>query len=54
MLDRVRGLTPRAQTASAGVASWDREEPAELLLARCQHALASAKAAGRDMTLAAE
>ena len=54
MLDRVRALTPRAQTASAGVAAWNGEEPAELLLARCQDALASAKAAGRDMTIAAE
>jgi diguanylate cyclase (GGDEF)-like protein len=54
VMDRVRALTPRSQTASAGVAKWDGEEPAELLQARCQDALTSAKAAGRDMTLAAE
>jgi diguanylate cyclase (GGDEF)-like protein len=54
VLDRVRSRTPRAQTASAGVALWNGEEPAELLLGRAQEALAAAKAAGRDMTIAAE
>ena len=54
VLDRVRAATPRGQTASAGVARWDGEEPAELLLARCMDALAAAKAAGRDMTIAAD
>jgi diguanylate cyclase (GGDEF)-like protein len=54
VLDRVRTHTPRRQTASAGVAQWNGEEPAELLLSRCQEALATAKAAGRDMTIAAE
>jgi diguanylate cyclase (GGDEF)-like protein len=54
VLDRVRGLTPRGQTASAGVALWDGHEPAELLQARSQDALTTAKAAGRDMTIAAE
>jgi diguanylate cyclase (GGDEF)-like protein len=54
VMDRVRGLTPRTQTASAGVAMWNGEEPAELLHARCQDALTTAKGAGRDMTIAAE
>ena len=54
VLDRVRATTPRGQTASAGVARWDGEEPAELLLARCADALAAAKSAGRDMTIAAD
>ena len=54
VMDRVRALTPRGQTASAGVAQWDGHEPAELLLARCQEALTSAKAAGRDLTVAAD
>ena len=54
MIDRVRAATPREQTASAGVARWDGEEPAELLQARCEDALTAAKAAGRDMTIAAE
>ncbi len=54
VLDRVRGSTPRGQTASAGVARWDGEEPAELLLARCTDALAAAKEAGRNLTIAAD
>src|ERR687893_2026210 len=54
VLDRVRESTPRGQTASAGVARWDGEEPAELLLARCQDALAAAKESGRNVTIAAD
>jgi diguanylate cyclase (GGDEF)-like protein len=54
VLDRVRDATPRGQTASAGVARWDGEEPAELLLARGQDALAAAKSAGRNVTIAAD
>jgi len=54
VMDRVRESTPRGQTASAGVARWDGEEPAELFLARCQDALAAAKAAGRNVTIAAD
>jgi diguanylate cyclase (GGDEF)-like protein len=54
VLDRVREATPRGQTASAGVARWDGEEPAELFLARAQDALAAAKSAGRNLTIAAE
>jgi diguanylate cyclase (GGDEF)-like protein len=54
VLDRVREATPRGQTASAGVARWDGEEPAELLLARGQDALAAAKSAGRNVTIAAD
>jgi diguanylate cyclase (GGDEF)-like protein len=54
VIDRVRATTPRGQTASAGVARWDGEEPAELLVARCLDALAAAKEAGRDVTIAAD
>jgi len=54
VLDRVRDATPRGQTASAGVARWDGEEPAELLLARGQDALSAAKSAGRNVTIAAD
>lgn len=54
VLDRVRGATPRGQTASAGVARWDGEEPAELFLLRAQDALAQAKSSGRNVTIAAE
>jgi diguanylate cyclase (GGDEF)-like protein len=54
VMDRVRAATPRQQTASAGVGRWDGEEPSELLQARCDDALAAAKAAGRNMTIAAD
>ena len=54
VLERVRAVTPRGQTASAGVARWDGEEPAELFLARAQDALAAAKSAGRNVTIAAD
>lgn len=54
VLDRVRALTPRGQSASAGVARWDGAEPAELLVDRSHTALDQAKAAGRDMTLPAD
>ena len=54
VLDRVREATPRDQTASAGVARWDTEEPAELLVIRCRDALAAAKESGRNVTIAAD
>lgn len=54
VLDRVRAATPRGQTASAGVARWDGEEPAELVLARCHDALAAAKESGRNITIPAD
>jgi diguanylate cyclase (GGDEF)-like protein len=54
VLDRVRAATPRGQTASAGVGRWDGEEPSELLQARCDDALAAAKDAGRNVTIAAD
>jgi diguanylate cyclase (GGDEF)-like protein len=54
VLERVRAATPRGQTASAGVARWDTEEPAELLLVRCRDALVAAKESGRNVTIAAE
>ena len=54
VLDRVRASTPRGQTASAGVARWDGEEPAELLMLRAQDALAAAKSSGRNVTIPAE
>jgi PleD family two-component response regulator len=54
VLDRVRAATPRGQTASAGVARWDGEEPAEFLIARARDALAAAKSSGRNVTIAAD
>jgi diguanylate cyclase (GGDEF)-like protein len=54
VLDRVRAATPREQTASAGVARWDGEEPAEFLVARARDALVAAKSSGRNITIAAD
>jgi diguanylate cyclase (GGDEF)-like protein len=54
VLDRVRAATPRGQTASAGTARWDGEEPAELLVARCEQALQSARLGGGDLTVPAD
>jgi diguanylate cyclase (GGDEF)-like protein len=54
VLERLREATPREQTVSAGVARWDGEEPAELLVLRCREALATAKSAGRDMTISSD
>lgn len=54
LLERLRGVTPSGQTFSAGLATWDGEEPADELLARADGALYDAKRAGRDrVTLAA-
>lgn len=54
VVDRLRELTPRGQSSSAGVARWNGEEPAEMLLSRATAALVVAKADGRDMTVADE
>jgi len=54
VLERLREATPREQTASGGVGRWDGEEPAEILVLRCREALATAKAAGRDMVISAD
>jgi diguanylate cyclase (GGDEF)-like protein len=48
VLERLRGVTPRSQTFSAGVACWDRQEISDELVARADRALYAAKAAGRD------
>ncbi len=53
VLDRVRGATPNAQTASAGVARWDGRETAESLVARADAAMYRAKHAGRAPTVPA-
>ncbi|MDP9377095.1 MAG: diguanylate cyclase [Actinomycetota bacterium] len=54
VLDRIRAVTPREQTASAGIARWDGEEPAELLVMRAMDALSAAKSEGRDRTVTAD
>ena len=40
-------------TVSIGMATWETEEPPELLLRRADDALYAAKAAGRDRALSA-
>jgi len=51
VLERVRAVTPLAQTFSAGVACWDRQEISDELVARADRALYAAKGAGRDRIL---
>ena len=48
VLERLRSATPAGQTFSAGVATWDRNETSEELIARADQALYEAKDAGRD------
>jgi diguanylate cyclase (GGDEF)-like protein len=54
VLERVRAVTPLAQTFSAGVACWDTQEISEDLVARADRALYAAKAAGRDRVVSAD
>src|SRR4051794_92244 len=51
---RLRPVTPRGQTFSAGLAEWDGHEPADALVRRADQALYLAKDAGRDRVLLAE
>jgi diguanylate cyclase (GGDEF)-like protein len=51
--DRLRGVVPSGETASAGVAVWDGKETPTELLARADAALYEAKAQGRDATVVA-
>ncbi len=53
VVERLRRATPSGLTASAGVASWNREETAAELFGRADAALYAAKQAGRDRTIAA-
>jgi diguanylate cyclase (GGDEF)-like protein len=54
IVDRLRSATPLAQTFSAGVAVWNREETSDQLVARADQALYQAKQAGRNQVLAAD
>jgi diguanylate cyclase (GGDEF)-like protein len=54
VLERVRAVTPLAQTFSAGVACWDTQEISDELVARADRALYAAKAAGRDRIASAD
>ena len=51
IVERLRAVTPGGQTASAGIACWDRVESAEDLVGRADSALYRAKAAGRDQVV---
>jgi diguanylate cyclase (GGDEF)-like protein len=50
---RLRAVTPRGQTCSAGIASWDGTEAAADLIGRADRALYDAKRSGRDRTTCA-
>jgi diguanylate cyclase (GGDEF)-like protein len=53
LLERVRIATPRSQTCSVGVATWNRVESADQLIGRADAALYAAKRAGRDRVVLA-
>ncbi len=52
VVERLREATPSGLTASAGVASWNREETAAELFGRADAALYQAKQSGRNRTVA--
>ncbi|KUL21729.1 hypothetical protein ADL15_50055 [Actinoplanes awajinensis subsp. mycoplanecinus] len=53
IMQRLRQVTPAAQTFSAGAAAWDQVETSEQLIARADAALYQAKHTGRDRIVAA-
>lgn len=48
VVERIRSATPAEITFSAGIATWDGEEPIVAVVARADVALYQAKATGRD------
>lgn len=54
VVERVRAVTPRDETVSAGVATWDGRESAEELVGRADAALYKAKELGRNRAVAAD
>jgi diguanylate cyclase (GGDEF)-like protein len=54
VVDRLRVVTPLAQTFSAGVALWHGTETSDQLVARADTALYQAKQAGRNQVVAAD
>ncbi|MFB9410290.1 GGDEF domain-containing protein [Dactylosporangium matsuzakiense] len=53
VIERLRPVTPAAQTFSCGVAVWNTTETSDELIARADAALYEAKHAGRNRTVAA-
>jgi diguanylate cyclase (GGDEF)-like protein/PAS domain S-box-containing protein len=54
VMQRIRAVTPEGQTCSAGVAAWDGQESADMLVGRADAALYEAKRSGRNRVVAAE
>ena len=54
VLARMQAVTPGGQTFSGGIATWNGEETSDELVARADHALYDAKAAGRDCVVIAK
>ncbi|MGH2698304.1 MAG: GGDEF domain-containing protein [Actinomycetota bacterium] len=52
IIDRLRDVTPRGQTASAGVVAWNGIESLDEMVARADSALYRAKDMGRNRTIA--
>jgi len=53
IVERLRAATPGGQSCSVGIAEWDRQDHAEVLVGRADAALYEAKRAGRDRTMTA-
>jgi diguanylate cyclase (GGDEF)-like protein len=51
VVERMRAATPMRQTASAGIAIWNHDEPSDALVERADRALYDAKHSGRDRTI---
>ena len=54
VIQRIRAVTPDGQTCSAGVAAWDGEESADMLVGRADAVLYEAKRSGRGRVVAAD